>query len=342
MKKLPFVLVRVRHLLCVLVCIGAFAYEHSATAQETLRDPVSTIEAQPQLIIEREIDGNWAEMVTQSRDVWVGQRISLRAKMSNGVSISSIEWNVTGSRVANYEASSSSTTKTPLTNLTSTTVIFKWYDRVSANVGFSGVSAGKSVSKNFSFNVKKPGSYLTTVAGGEDRKVTVTNLWTGIWEISFGIPTAYGIAFKGDVTDSVPGATLKWYQVVTSSNRRYLQGSGWHYRRPTLGVDAFVYPQDPAGGPPIQARDAPGNNLDGTWSEFRVNDTFTMWLMFQPPGSGSIFVPLRSVEWFWNGTAVNNAGWSFTGGSSSINPTSSESATLPEWTNGILPGYYVP
>lgn len=341
MQKIHSLLVKVQCL--VFVCLMAFACSYNAMAQEAFGEPPSQVEAQPRLIIEREVDGSWGEMIDSSRDVWVGQRISLRARMSDGASINSITWSVPGSRVANYEASQSSTTKTPLTNLSSTSIIFKWYDRVNANVGFSGVSAGKSVSKSFNFNVKKPGSYLSTIAGQGDRKVTITNSWGNGWELSFGVYSAYGITFEGDLTTSVPGSTLKWYQVVTNSNRRYLQGSGWHYYRPTVGADKFVFPQEPFGGLPLQARDAPGMTLDGTWAECRIHDDFIMLLMFKPPGNGSIFVPLRSVGWFWEGTAINNAGWTLAPGStSSINPTSSETATLPEWTNSIVPGYFVP
>ena len=155
------------------------------------------------LIIEREIDGTWAEMLAPTRDVWIGQRISLRAKMSDGTPITSISWSVPGNRVANYEASQSSTIKTPLVSLSSTSVVFKWYDKGNINVGFSGTSAGRSVNKSFAFNVKKPESYLTVIAGGGDRKVIVTNLWDGDWGIFFGIPSAFGINFKGDITNAV-------------------------------------------------------------------------------------------------------------------------------------------
>jgi hypothetical protein len=60
-----------------------------------------------------------------------------------------------------------------------------------------------------------------------------------------------------------------------------------------------------------------------------------MWMMFKPDGGQ--WVPLRAVNWSWSGSATNNAGtWTLESGSThSVNPSSFDTTTYPQWNSNV-------
>lgn len=48
-------------------------------------------------------------------------------------------------------------------------------------------------------------------------------------------------------------------------------------------------------------------------SAYEVLDAFLCYMMYQPPGAASQFVPLRAIEWFWEGDATLSGTWSLSG-----------------------------
>lgn len=100
----------------------------------------------------------------------------------------------------------------------------------------------------------------------------------------------------------------------------------------------------------IQAGDSPSEPLTdpvgGSFSRYERNDTFSTYLMFQPSLAGSIPVPLRRTDWYWNGIAlVANQSWTvdlgistFSRDPSSVDPVSStpSSSAWPNWERYIF------
>ena len=73
-------------------------------------------------------------------------------------------------------------------------------------------------------------------------------------------------------------------------------------------------------------------------SENAVSNSFTMWLLFLPSGPNTIQVPLRAVNWYWEGSATNGpSGWVIESGtvSHSIDPASYPTEQYPYWTDNI-------
>ena len=83
----------------------------------------------------------------------------------------------------------------------------------------------------------------------------------------------------------------------------------------------------------IPAADNGGNN----WYDASATDSFTTWLMYQPPGG--VWVPLQTVTWNWSGHVVKDKAtgtWnSATNGSPAVTGYTSDSGTPtnspPQW-----------
>jgi hypothetical protein len=75
------------------------------------------------------------------------------------------------------------------------------------------------------------------------------------------------------------------------------------------------------------------DDLDG-YQAVSLTDNFTMWLMFQP--SGGVMVPLRMVNWSWNGTGTfNGVTGSVTSSNAVANLDSDATGNYPAWTDNV-------
>ena len=86
--------------------------------------------------------------------------------------------------------------------------------------------------------------------------------------------------------------------------------------------------------PPLVGGDTGGTD----WYKTTASDSFTTWLMYQPPSNGSnvVWVPLQSLGWSWNGTGTNSNGvWSANGALNSPG-SATDTNTPPQW-NMTLP-----
>jgi hypothetical protein len=80
--------------------------------------------------------------------------------------------------------------------------------------------------------------------------------------------------------------------------------------------------------------DSPASDNLNYYQAVSYSDHFSMWLMFQPQGGQ--WVPLRVVNWNWNGIGtLSNGVWNLTSSSNAVNPTDSDSTTHPTWTTNI-------
>ena len=88
--------------------------------------------------------------------------------------------------------------------------------------------------------------------------------------------------------------------------------------------------------------DSPGITLDGGWDLVSVGDSASAWLMFNPNLTGSIWIPLKKVDWSWGGSVSripNDPGndWEQAPNTSYSNPTPTVTSTtvFPTWTQNI-------
>src|SRR5262249_328901 len=134
---------------------------------------------------------------------------------------------------------------------------------------------------------------------------------------------------------SVPSGfsgSTQWVQLVTTSRGRTLNdnstqtfsGSGLDTTYPYQATDS--------------TEDSPGSIFSPCdFQSYSIDDSFTMWLMFQPVSANSIRVPLGSVRWSWSASAgrISTCGWLLTSSSHSSNPSDADSTTFPEWSSNV-------
>lgn len=83
------------------------------------------------------------------------------------------------------------------------------------------------------------------------------------------------------------------------------------------------------------------DNGGSAWSTAAISDNFTTWLMYQPPGTGSVWVPLMKATWSGHGTASGGpSNWSATGGYTA--PSPGNATDFPQWSTIIKGQQYRP
>ena len=167
-----------------------------------------------------------------------------------------------------------------------------------------------------------PSGILLAFPGRTDKGIS----WTG------NILTPIGFCLYEDVGQwnwtqlAVPGR-----QEVQNGQVKKMMLDSTYPSTPIYGVECLdnSYPYAgewyPADGTDNGSSDSPGQpfSSDASITEFDVMDVFHDYLMYQPPGSDSVVVPLKKVTWFWQGkgtqtggiwsTSNKNAQWGFDG-----------------------------
>lgn len=293
---------------------------------------------QPVQVYEMKILRDATDITNTTTNVIVGQQIALVMQVLPEDDLASgIQWAVPGTRVQNYVANSTTGTVTPLTNLSDATVTYYWVDGADGRqVTLTLTVFGTQVTRTATFNVKRPTASITTATGN----VVVGTGW-GDTEMSFGAdPSHHGIDFTRSLTiPSGFSGNTEWIQIATPFHRRQLNDRSWQ-RFTGSGLDTqYQYPELSTG----VTADSPAEHLDGSLLQATADDTFEMWLMFQPTGAGSIWVPLRKVTWSWSGaTTRSGITWTLNSSNHSLFPSDVDSTTHPQWTRNTISNTYVP
>jgi hypothetical protein len=154
--------------------------------------------------------------------------------------------------------------------------------------------------------------------------------------LHFGNPaTTPGITFSRSITvpSGFTGET-QWVQVIDSTTRTLTPNGGSMLTLQGSGVLDTTYPYALGSS----TNDSPGQGVNPCdFSDVSANDSFSMWLMFKPPGTGSIFVPLRKVNWSWSGSGgrISACNWILSTSNHSTNPTDADSTDFPTWSTNV-------
>jgi hypothetical protein len=165
-----------------------------------------------------------------------------------------------------------------------------------------------------------------------------------------------GIVFQAKV-DSVAGDFQeegKWNFVQLIENKQKAVKTnqtfqfGNHYGEWVLDT-TYPYTVGNSTGLVRETSDSPMTNLEGWGSIYQrmtCEDHFKMYIMFEPPGTNSKWVPLKVLEWNWQWAATKNINtWSLDSGASAnvINGgVGVATFSHPEWDANIEPFTWTP
>ena len=274
-----------------------------------------------------------ADVTDTTTNTIVGQRVLLSAAVdAAGFGIQTYQWTVPSKRDADWYADSSSSTEVPLTNTTNSTVSFFWVDGgfkdVSCWITLTNAAGTKVLLKaKTKFEVKRPTASISATINTAGVTVNSDYHEAGTW-LHFGKRSSPGIRFCQ--TNSPPpgfAGDYQFVQLVNPYRTRLLTNGTWQAWY-GAGLDSG-YPYDT---PTDCVLDAPGSPLNDQFLQKSVNDAFQMWLMFKPSGDAN-WVPLRELDWWWNGGADAGGGWHLTYGANSSAPTDADTTTYPSWNH---------
>jgi hypothetical protein len=276
--------------------------------------------------------------------VWVGEKINLELV---GVDAAIVVWWGLNHAIKTYIATDSFGKVFPLTagDKAGKHISFHWVQGGSelVSVTFARLDPRFPARDTFRiarFDVKRPAANVTS----ETSSVFTFVGPEGSAEAQFGniedpaVPAAMkvpGIEFT-KVPDPAALATgeYKWVQLVDTSDH-YEKDDGT--RRRSVSGEFVLDSSYPYGEP----NDSPAAYLGPEVRSRTLDDSFQMYLMWNPGTAGAIDVPLRVTPWFWGFAAVESPGApgninGFVFGTYySPNPASQNTIEFPVWTKNI-------
>ena len=191
-----------------------------------------------------------------------------------------------------------------------------------------------TVSASGQFSMYRPQTHVTTVTGTvaiDDNDILIL---TPI-ALHYGTPNdTPGITFSNMV--AITNGSIKWLQVINYRSEGLQRNDGSWIHEPT--ITNALDNSDPYGSYSDDINttaDSPGfgPSSPSQFQTLSASNSFSMWLEFKP--DGGIWVPLRVVNWSWNGNAVRSGtNWVLTSDPNpDPNPSDSDTTTFPIWTS---------
>ena len=209
-------------------------------------------------------------------------------------------------------------------------------------------------------SVEKPNSWLTVDIGTVQPEplppasAMRMHLYGIVW--SDGTSTLHtGIRWRGTVTtapeyghEGIPG----WnYTQLITPGRALRDASTTHTLIPNgtqvldsefgyMPTNGGVYPDD---GTPETSGDAPSNEFGAPYISSIVHESFVTYTLYRPPGSDSLWVPLKELQWFWQGAASPDTGsvWSVSN-TAAMWGFVDDFPPHPQWNGNVAPLTYTP
>jgi hypothetical protein len=269
----------------------------------------------------------------QTNTVIVGEQVALSCVLSPGLApITSFQWTIPGTYISNYVTSATLGKVYPLTNasdFTNSTITYYWVQGSggsSLEVQCTAIVKGVTLTAKAKFNVIRPTASLTASITGA---IALDNNYeNNVFALHFGWVPA-GIIFDYSTTAS---GTWNFAQLVNSYVARQRdQTDGTWYRAQGAGLDeSFPYPTF---RPLYGTSDSPGIEVIAGSSGVSLSYSFSMYLMFKPPGG--IYVPIRKINWGFDAAATKSGTWGSPSGAPYVDPNDTDATSHPEWVNNI-------
>jgi hypothetical protein len=295
----------------------------------------------------------------------IGQQFS--ATLGTPLTPTSWNWTVNGgSPFKNWVASDSSAVYTPLGSETGYSLVcyFAKPDSVTVSCAAhlavpSGASpsGGLDVTATQTLTTEKPSAQLDITIGTVTNLPSLTNPTDVQLQQVYSYPPsgdAHGITWRGTITTPAAYVTSgdygswNWTQLMTASRQEKNNGAYWQFAVDTTtpprvingtqvldGMYPYWYDWYPSDGTRTGNSDSPAQPLDPSNAirEYDVSDSFKDYLMYQPPGSGSLPVPLQENDWYWQFQATKDASnaWS-TGSKNAQWGYIGDFPAFPQWT----------
>lgn len=283
----------------------------------------------PATTITAKIKQSSTDITNMTTNVIVGQKTSLTAEVLPAtVTTSNRQWSIPGETMADYIASNSQASVTPLSSLSGTSVNYYWVDGGDGRqVTFSFTVEGKSFSAMTTFNVKRPTASITTSEG------TIGIITSGNLRLQYGNGVTPGLSFSRSITiPSGFSGTTQWVQLVSTLRRRRLNAGTWQELSAPVDVLDTTYPYSTSNS----TNDSPFLLLTSDYSEVSINEVFDMYLMFTPSGADSRPVPLVKRRWQWTALATRSGStWTLVSSSKLTNAIDVDTTDHPTWIDNI-------
>jgi hypothetical protein len=276
-----------------------------------------------------------------STNVIVGQQVALTGSLSpSGVAVTQWNWNIPGYAISNFVVSAD-TNSSQVIELTATNAAnANWYwvsGGAKQVVATATLTNGAVVTGKVDFAVLRPNIAVTTITS----TVVIEDNQT----LKFGAGGNEGVVFRRNVGELYGGSTF-WAQIITNSSTAIRLTNGCAQSSIVNQLDSR-YPYAETTGCP----DSPEQSLMDNFTDVTRQDQSRMFLMYKPPGTDVVHVPLSLVEWQWSGHAVRSNGvWQLQSSSHSenpggVDPVGATSAVFPVWfgiamggTNDLIVG----
>ena len=293
-----------------------------------------------------------------AKHILIGQQLT--ATLSTGpLTPTTYSWGVSGGvAFKNYTANNSNAVYTPLGYETGSQLVTYFCQPTTAATvsclihlavpAGASPASGIDVTPTQTLTVEKPSALLDVAIGSVTDLPTSTNPNGVQLQQFYTYPqsgNAEGISWNGTLTTPAAYVTAgnygswNWTQLITAQRQQKNNGVYWQFAVNTTtpatvinGISVldgsypygyFWYPSD---GTRTGNADSPYQPLDSsvTIREYDVSDSFNDYLMYLPPGSGSLPVAMKRSSWYWDfqalkdptnawSTSGKNAQWGFVG-----------------------------
>ncbi|MEY4198470.1 MAG: hypothetical protein RLZZ265_210 [Verrucomicrobiota bacterium] len=278
----------------------------------------------------------------------VGKRVTL---IANPAGAAEYKWTIEGPTVSDFVQSGSSGGPVFDFPKTNRIVNFAWWKPSTNTVTLDVTIGPMTITTKCIFVVAEPLVSLTTTVGA----VTVDENHEealGLTSLHFG-DAGLNVGVRFQHTGNAPGAnigSLIWVQIANSGVSK-LKKSGNAWKMSASGLDkTFPYSDlnSTSDSPAVLGYDEESGlaeSLGGAYDEVEVNDSYTMYLMYQPYsiGNDSVWVPIKQVDWGWNARAVRGeSGWGFPLVPTISVPPAIRATGWPSWTKSAQDATWQP
>lgn len=313
--------------------------------------------------------GDYGPVAGDRAKVMIGQRVDLRVVPPSGQELSDVQWSIPNRSIKSYlfTQASSSVIEISAQQLSQSEITFYWLDPGAKTVTVNCKIGGQSFSTQTTIDVYAPDATLATTLG--TARLNDARTRVGLFSDADSVD---GIVFTGNVTvpqnlpSTLQGGGWCFLQTITvaltaidhNGVSMHSQFNGIHSLdtvlpyEPVPTTDPYYLPYYPISlvdgtTGPKTASDAPSMALIYDTSgpvpqtlPFRrvsfQNESFSMYMMYQPGGIGSIFVPLKVVNWSFSITVNRDESWSVVPGTTNQSAATAISTFVPPVWNSVI------